>query len=347
MIKNTFLNGSRAIVEGAIYSGCRYYYGATRPFNKDILNYSSYRFPEVNGVFTQTESERSAIGMVIGSAISGARVLTSSTTEGIFALDDGFSYLCGMELPCVIANIMSGKLGLRNYEPTQAGYSQAVRMGATTGDYKFIVLAPSTVQETYDLTIKAFELADKYRNPVMLLLDSALSENNQNIEINSQLLSPDYIEKKEWKIDGASNRDPIQYKSYHDDENKYKKFYDKFKMIENETIYEEFMTEDAEHIYISFGLLAEIVKENVIKQREKGIKAGFFRPISLMPFPKKRINELSKRVEKMTVIESNSGLMYYDILNIVDDKNKIDFWGDSEINSSFRKISANLMEGTV
>lgn len=347
MTKNTFLNGSRAIVEGAIYSGCRYYYGATRPFNKDILNYSSYRFPEVNGVFTQTESERSAIGMVIGSAISGARVLTSSTTEGIFALDDGFSYLCGMELPCVIANIMSGKLGLRNYEPTQAGYSQAVRSGMSAGDYSFIVLAPSTVQETYDLTIKAFELADKYRNPVMLLLDSALSQNNQNLQIHSQLLSPDYVEKKDWKLDGASSREPRKYKVYHDDDYKYKKFSDKFKMLESETLYEEFMTEDAEHIYIAFGLLAEIVKENVIKQREKGIKTGLFRPISLLPFPKERLNELSKRVQKITVIESNSGLMLYDILNIVEDKNKVKFFGDFETNSSFRKISSQLEKGII
>jgi 2-oxoglutarate ferredoxin oxidoreductase subunit alpha len=345
-MKKTFLNGSKAVVEGAIYSGCRYYYGATRPFNKDILNYSSYRFSEVNGVFTQTESERAAIGMLIGSAISGARVLTSSTTEGIFALDEGFSYLCGMEIPCVITNIMSGKLGLRNYEPTQSGYGQAVR-GGTSGDYKFIVLAPSTVQETYDLTIKAFDLSDKYRNPVMLLLDSALSQNSQNVYINSELLSPDYFENKDWKLDGANDRDARTYKVYHDNDYKYKKFSDKFKMIENESLCEEFMTEDAEHIYIAFGLLSEVVKDNVIKQREKGIKSGLFRPISLLPFPKKQLFEISKKVSKITVIESNSGLMLYDVLNIVEDKNKVTFFGDFELSSSFRKISLDLEEGII
>ncbi|MFN8577376.1 MAG: 3-methyl-2-oxobutanoate dehydrogenase subunit beta [Candidatus Sericytochromatia bacterium] len=271
-MKKTFLNGSKAVVEGSIYSGCRYYYGATRPFNKDILNYSSYRFSEVNGIFTQTENERAAIGMVIGSSISGARVLTSSTTEGIFALDEGFSYLCGMEISCVITNIMSGKLGLRNYEPTQSGYGQAVR-GGTSGDYKFIVLAPSTVQETYDLTIKAFDLSDKYRNPVMLLLDSALSQNYQNIDINENLLSPDYFENKNWKLDGAENREHRTYKVYHDNDYKYKKFSDKFKMIENEVIFEEFMTEDAEHLYIAFGL-SELVKR-ILLNKGKGIKIRF------------------------------------------------------------------------
>lgn len=345
-MKKKFLNGSKAVVEGAIYSGCRYYYGAARPFNRDILNYSSSRFSEVNGVFTQAESDRAALGMVIGSAVAGARVLTSSTTEGISAMEEGFAYLCGMEIPCVITNIMSGKLGFRNYEPTQSGYGQAVRSG-TSSDYKFIVLAPSTVQEVYDLTTKAFELADNYRNPVMILMDSALAQNTQNIEIHSSLLSPDNIENKTWKLSGAENRQPNIYKLYNDNEYIYKKFSEKFKDIKSEVIYEEFMTEDAEHLYISFGLLSEIVKENIIKQREKGIKSGLFRPISLSPFPKEQLLKISQKVKNITVVESNSGLMLYDVLNSVEDKNKVKFCGDYELSSGFRKISLNLEKGLI
>lgn len=343
-MKKVFINGSKALIEGSVYSGCRYYYGSPRAINRHILHYSSYRFPEVNGFFTQTESERSAIGMLIGSAISGARVLTSSTTDGIAAMEEGFAYLCGMEIPCVIANIMSGKMGFKNFEPTQSGYGQAVR-GGTSGDYKFIVLAPSSVQDVYNLTIKAFELADKYKNPVMILMDSALAQNYQNTEINTELLSPDNFKKKEWTLTGAENREPNQYKLYHDADYKLKKFAEKFKDIDNEVILEEFMTEDAEHIYIAFGMVAEIVRENVIKQREKGMKVGLFRPITLSPFPKEKLLDISKRVDKITVVESNTGLMLYDVLNIVEDKKKVSFIGDTYLSSGFREISLELEKG--
>ncbi len=345
-MKNVFLDGGKAIVEGSVYAGCRYCYGVPRALNKNILNHSSYRFPEVNGFFTQVESERSAIGMVIGSAMSGARVLTSSVTDGIGAMEEGFPYLCGMEIPCVIANIMSGKMGLRNFEATQSGYGQAVR-GGTSGDYKFIVLAPSSVQDTYDLTIKAFQLTEKYRNPVMILIDSAVIQNYQNISINETLLSPDNFIKKDWTVSGAENRNPNIYKLYHDNDYKFKTFADKFKSMENEAITENFMTDDAEHIYIAFGMIAEIVKENVIKQREKGIKSGLFRPITLSPFPKKQLLELSEKISKITVVESNSGLMLYDILNIIDDKNKVSFIGDSYLSSGFKHISLELEKGLI
>ena len=343
-MKKFFTDGSKALIEGAVYAGCRYYYGSPRALNKHILNHASYRFPEVNGFFTQTESERSAIGMLIGSAMSGARVLTSSTTEGIAAMEEGFSYLCGMEVPCVIANIMSGKMGFRNFEPTQSGYGQAVR-GGTSGDYKFIVLAPSSVQDVYDVTVKAFALTEKYLNPVMILMDSALVQNYQNIQINTELLSPNNFQKKGWILSGAENREPNIYKLYSDSDSKFKKFSEKFKSIENESMFESFMTEDAEHIYIAFGMIAEIVRENVLKQREKGIKTGLFRPITLSPFPKTELFNLSEKVQKITVVESNSGLMLYDILNIVEDKKKVSFIGDSYLASGFRQISLELEKG--
>jgi 2-oxoglutarate ferredoxin oxidoreductase subunit alpha len=336
--KKVFLSGNKAIAEGAIYSGCRYYYSAPKPINNEIIKYMSTRMAEVNGIFIQADNEKHAIGLTLGSAVAGGRVLTSSITEGISAMEEGFSYLCGMELPCVIANIMSGRFGLRSFEATQAGYIQAVRGGAS-GGHKFLVLAPHNVQEVYDLTIKAFELADKYRNPVMLLLDSNLALMNEGLNIDKDLLHPDKLPIKNWKLDGAKNREANIYKSYNEDSSKkYQDLIIKFKELEKEVLYEEFMTEDAEEIIIAFGSVARIIKEGIIKSRIIGKKIGLFRPISLNPFPKNELLKLSEKVKKITVVELNSGLMYSDVINIVGNKVEVSLLGESENLLGFRKI---------
>jgi 2-oxoglutarate ferredoxin oxidoreductase subunit alpha len=339
MKKKMFLSGSKAMAEGAIYAGCRYYYGTPKILNNEIVRYMANRMPEVNGIFVQSENERSAISMVLGSSIAGARVLTTTTTEGIAAMDEGFSYLCGMQLPCVIGNIMSGRFGLRNFEPTQAGYIQAVRGGAA-GNYKFIVLAPHTVQEVYDLTIQAFELADKYRNPVMLLIDSALVQATEGLEIETELLHPDLLSEKPWKLSGAKDRAPVIYKGFHPDNSEiYKNIFAKFKEMESETSAEQFMLEDAEEVVVAFGLIAKIVKGEIIKARQNGRKIGLFRPISLSPFPKEQLREATKNARSIKVIEANTGSMYLDIVNIIDkEKIAVSFLGESESLIGFRNI---------
>lgn len=343
MKKKVFLSGGRALAEGAIFAGCRYYYGAPRIINNEILKYMSTRLPEVNGIFVQAENERSAIGMVLGSSVSGAKVFTSTTTEGISSLEEGFSSLCGMELPCVICNIMTGRFGLRNFQPTQAGYMHSVG-GGSTGGYKFIVLAPHSVQECYELGIKAFELADKYRNPVMVILDSALAQLTEVIEIEKDLQPPDKDDKKSWKLSGSKGRESKVFKSYHPDGSEiYKNIFGKFKALENETFIESFMIDDAEEIVISFGLTAKILKGYIIDAREKGRKIGLFRPISLSPFPKQLLKKVSEKADKIIVVEANTGAMYLDIVNIVD--KKVSFFGESEELIGFRNIIKGFEKG--
>ncbi|MBC7474305.1 MAG: 3-methyl-2-oxobutanoate dehydrogenase subunit beta [Candidatus Sericytochromatia bacterium] len=346
-MKKVFISGNKAFAEGAIYAGCRYYYGVPRSINNEILKYMSVRMPEVNGVFTQSENERSAISMVLGSSVAGARVLTSSITDGISAMDEVLNYMCGLELPCVVGNIMSGKFGLKNLEPTQSGYAQAVKSNLS-GYSKFIVLAPHTVQETYQLTAKAFDLADKYRNPVIVLMDSALAQLNEQIEIEENLLSPEIV-KKDWKVgNNENNKNFNVFKSYHDDEsNKYTDILAKFKLIESESLYESFMVEDADEIIISFGLIAKIAKGIVINERQKGRKIGLFRPISLSPFPKEALRSIANKVNKITVLESNSGSMYSDVCKILDNNKKISFFGESEYLSGFRKVIKEFEKGIV
>lgn len=341
MKKKVFFSGSKAFVEGSIYAGCRYYYGCPSILNSLILNNMSVRLPEVNGIFVQAENDASAINMALGSSISGGQVLVSATTDGIFSMQNGLNYLCGLEIPCVIGNIMSGRFGLRNYEPTQSGYIQAVR-GRESVNYKSIVLAPHTVQEMYDIAIKAFELTNKYRNPVIVLFDSALSQMEEKLEIEIEIPILD-LEKKSWHLTGAKNRKPNIYKSYqNDNSDKFKTIFEKFGLLKNETMAEEFMTEDAEEIIIAFGLMAKIIKGFIISARANGRKIGLFRPITISPFPKKELISLSNRVKKFTVVEANRGSMYIDVINILQKVGKEDlnvsFLGETESSIGFRNI---------
>ncbi|MFN4150526.1 MAG: 3-methyl-2-oxobutanoate dehydrogenase subunit beta [Candidatus Sericytochromatia bacterium] len=343
MKKKAFLSGSKAIAEGALYAGCRYYYSSPKPINNELVKYLSVRMPEVNGVFVQAENERIASGMLIGSSVAGARVMTSSITEGISAMEEGLSYLCGMELPCVIVNIMSGRFGLRSFEANQEGYSQAVR--GASAIHKFIVLAPHNVQEAYDLTIKAFELADKYKSPVMILIDSDLALLQEGLEIDTELMTPDLLPEKDWKLSGSENRKAITYKSYQDDlSDKYSLLQSKFKQMEQEVLFEEFMTENAEELIVAFGSLAGAIKETILELNENGKKVGLIRPISLVPFPKNIVAEISNKYKKITVVESNSGLMFSDVLNNAKNKNNIFHINESDSVFGFRQILTKLRE---
>ncbi|MEK7433606.1 MAG: 3-methyl-2-oxobutanoate dehydrogenase subunit beta [Cyanobacteriota bacterium] len=338
MKKKVFFNGSKAVAEGSIYAGCRYYYSTPKPINNEIIEYMSYRMPEVNGVFVQSENEKSVIGMVIGSSVAGQRVMTSSTTEGISSMLEGINYMSAMELPSVVISIMYGRNGIINYEQGQYGYADFIKSSSHINN-KFIVFAPYSAQSAYDLTIKASELADKYRNPVVILLDVYLAVKGECIEIFQELLHPDSIDEKDWKLNGAKNREPLIYKNFYgEDLTKYKAIMKKIKLMETEEIYEEFHTEDAEELVVAFGSFSENIKGYINELREKGRKIGLFVPVSLSPFPRNRLIELAEKVKKITVTEVNTGFMYSDIINIVRYKTELDFIGETEDIVGFREV---------
>ncbi|MFN8672628.1 MAG: hypothetical protein U0457_11195 [Candidatus Sericytochromatia bacterium] len=338
MKKKAFLNGGQAVAEGSVYSGCRYYYSVPKPYNNQIIEYMSYRMPEVNGVFIQAENERTAIGMVIGSSVAGERVMTSSITESVSSMLEGINYMSAMELPCVIVSIMYGRDGIINYEHGQYGYSDFVKSSSHINN-KHIVLAPNSAQSVYDLTIKAYELADKYRNPVIVLLDSYLTIRSESIDVFNELLSPDKIEEKNWKLDGAKNREPRVLKNFQGDNfDRYKKIMKKISSMEHEYFHEEYFTEDAEEIIIAFGSFSKNILGYVHELRKKGKKIGIFIPLSLSPFPQNRLIELAKKAKKITVTEVNTGFLYSDILNILRENITIDFVGETDEIIGFREV---------
>ncbi|MFH0925681.1 MAG: 3-methyl-2-oxobutanoate dehydrogenase subunit VorB, partial [bacterium] len=325
------MKGNEALAEAAIYAGCRFYFGYPITPQNEIPAYMAKRMPEVNGTFLQAESEIAAINMVYGAVACGARAMTTSSSPGISLKQEGISYLVGAELPAVIANVSRGGPGLGNIAPSQADYFQATK-GGGHGDYKMLVYAPSTLQETVDLTILAFNRADFYRNPVMILSDGILGQMMEPIEFKSFLpnnSSPSnhlhkeeeinvYSNNKPWALTGAKGRKPNVIKSLYLDEGilearnfiiseKYER------MKKDEVKFEEFGTEDADLIVVAFGSCARIVKASIAMAREAGNKVGLLRPITLFPFPKRRLEQLSKKCKSFLVIEMNMGQMIEDV----------------------------------
>ncbi len=316
MNKKTLLKGNIALCEGAISAGCVAYFGYPITPQNEVSAYMSKRMPELGRIFLQSESELSAINMVFGVAVSGKRAMTSSSSPGISLMQEGISYLAGCELPCVIANIARGGPGLGNISGSQADYFQSVK-GGGHGDYKMITLAPSSVQEMYDLTFLAFELADKYRNPVMILSDGYLGQMMEPVAIqNEELKIKNY--NKDWILDGCAGREPRKIRSLFMGEGELEEFnwklHRKYKEIENNEVrHEEYKTEDAEFLIVAFGISARICKSTIEIARKEGLKIGLIRPITLWPFPEKQIKENTKKVKKIITVEMNLGQMVEDV----------------------------------
>ncbi len=315
MSEKVLMKGNEAIAEAAIKAGCMHYFGYPITPQTEIAAYMAKRMPKVGGVFLQAESEVSAINMVYGVAAAGFRVMTSSSSPGVSLKQEGISYMAGSDLPGLIVNVQRGGPGLGGIQPSQADYFQATK-GGGHGDYRLIVLAPASVQEMADLTIKAFDLSDKYRVPAMLLADGTMGQMMEPVEIPEVNTTP--VEKP-WALKGTKcerNHNIVNslfLKPEVLEQTNFERF-ERYKQIEeNECMYESFMMEDAEYCVVAFGIAARVSKNAVVAARKAGIKVGLIRPITLWPFPKDALKEASKQVKGFLSVELSMGQMIEDV----------------------------------
>jgi len=329
-MEKRFMTGNEAIAEAAIQAGCRHFFGYPITPQSEIPEYMSKRLPEIGGVYLQAESEVAAINMLFGAAGAGGRVMTSSSSPGISLMQEGISYLAGAELPCVIVNIMRGGPGLGGIQPSQSDYFQATK-GGGHGDYHLLVLAPHTVQEAVSLTMESFYLADKYRNPVMVLGDGYLGQMMEPVKFEKATTHGE-LPAKEWILTGAKDRPPRVIKSLYLNPEALEKHNLKInrkihEMIKSEVRVETYLVEDAEIVIAAFGIAARIAKTAIKALREKGVKVGLVRPITVFPFPYKTFEEITERVGKVLVVEMNLGQMLEDVRLGVCGKAEIRFYG--------------------
>ena len=315
MADKVLMKGNEAIAEAAIIAGCRHYFGYPITPQTEIAAYMAKRLPKIGGVFLQAESEVAAINMVYGVAATGTRVMTSSSSPGISLKSEGLSYLAGADLPSLVVNVQRGGPGLGGIQPSQADYFQATK-GCGHGDYRMIVLAPSSVQEMASLTIKGFDLADKYRMTSMILADGTLGQMMEPVSLEEALVN-DY--DKSWAVTGTEmkrKKNLINSLSLVPEELEKLNFerYEKYKVVEeNEVMYEEYMMDDAEVCVCAFGITARIAKNAIAMARAKGVKAGLIRPITLWPFPSKVLEVAADKVKGFVCVEMSMGQMIEDV----------------------------------
>ena len=315
MAERVLMKGNEAIAEAAIRSGCRHYFGYPITPQTEVAAYMAKRMPKIDGVFLQAESEIASINMVYGAAAAGMRVMTSSSSPGISLMGEGLSYIAGSDVPAFVVNVQRGGPGLGGIQPSQSDYFQATK-GGGHGDYHMIVLAPASVQEMASLTVKGFNLADKYSMIAMILADGTIGQMMEPISfedveiehydkpwaltgtqcqrrhniVNSLYLQPDVLEKKNFER------------------------YEKYRTVEeNEALHESYMMDDAEICVVAFGIASRVAKNAVVAARAEGIKAGLIRPITLWPFPKKALSEAADQVKSFLSVELSMGQMVEDI----------------------------------
>lgn len=327
--EKVLLRGSEAIGEAALRAGCRCYFGYPITPQNELPEYMSRRMAQLPGkIFLQSESELAAINMVFGASAAGARVMTSSSSPGVSLMQEGISYLAACEFPAVIVNIIRGGPGLGNIAPAQSDYFQATR-GGGHGDYRCIVLAPAYLQEAVDLTYRAFDLADEYRLPVIVVGDGMLGQMMEPV-----VLPPfrQDLPKREWAITGAGNGPSRFIRSLlldvHVEEAHNWKLYRKYQRIERkEPRSDSYATEDAELVVVAYGTAARIAKGAVKRLRGKSMKVGLFRPITLWPFPSAALVELAETVRKFVVFEMSMGQMIEDVKLALNGKVPVDLYG--------------------
>lgn len=325
------MKGNEALAEAAIRVGCDAYFGYPITPQSEILEYLTKEAKARTGmVVLQAESEVASINMIYGAAGTGKRVMTSSSSPGISLMQEGISYIACAELPCLLVNVVRGGPGLGTIQPSQGDYFQAVK-GGGHGDYKLIVLAPSTVQEMVDHVKLGFELAFKWRNPVMILTDGALGQMMEKVELFEQMKRTEEI--PDWATVGKpKNRERNIITTLHIESEKMQvinlHLQDKYKKIEAEEIrYEATNCEDAEVVLVAFGLTARICQKAASLAREKGIKVGVFRPITAYPYPYQQLKEITKDAKGILTVEMNAGQMVEDVRLAVGGKIPVDFLG--------------------
>lgn len=341
--KKILISGNEAIAKGAIEAGCYFYAGYPITPQNELTAYMAHHLPEEKGVFIQAESELAAINMVYGASAAGARAMTSSSGPGMSLKQEGISYIAGAQLPAVIVNIMRGGPGLGNIAPSQSDYFQATR-GGGHGDYRSLVLAPASVQEAYELMFTAFDLADLYRNPVIILGDGILGQMMEPVRVRSSefgarskgLPTPNSkLPTKPWALTGCKGRKPNIVKSFYIKDGGLeeanlalqKKY---VQMRKKEQRWEELFIKDAEVILVAYGTMARIAKSVVLRLRDKGKKIGLIRPVSLWPFPEKAFQKFltpNPKLRTFLAIEMSYGQMLEDVKLAVNGRAPVEFFG--------------------
>jgi pyruvate/2-oxoacid:ferredoxin oxidoreductase alpha subunit len=320
--------GNVAIVKGAVLAGCRSYYGYPITPASEIAEYAALYIPQVGGTFVQAESEVAAINMVYGAAAAGERVMTGSSGPGMSLMQEGMSYIAGAELPCVIVDVVRGGPGLGNIAPEQSDYFAMVK-GGGHGNYKNLVLAPASVQEMADLTTLAFELADRYRNPAVILTDGFVGQMMEPIEL--EVTEPN-IPEKPWAVKGTAETrknlvssiflEPDELEAH------VRKLEAKYRLAQQmEQRFETYMAEDAEILLVGYGIVSRVLRSTVEQARAQGLRVGLFRPISLWPFPSKPLAEYAAKCRFVQAVELSTGQMVEDVRLAVGGKTPVEFYG--------------------
>ena len=336
MTRKQLMKGCEAISEAALRGGCRYFFGYPITPQNDIPEYMSFRLPQVGGVFLQAESELAAANMVYGAAGAGAKVMTSSSSPGISLKQEAISTIAAAELPCVIVNVMRGGPGIGGIQLSQGDYFQATK-GGGHGDYRLIVFGPDSVQETIDVMYEAFTLAEKYRNPVMVLVDGLIGQMMEPVTMPDFKTDEDLASDKPWAAtgwyEGCGKPRAILNTLYIEDgeleelHNRLQARYDQ--IIANEKRYEYYRTEDAQIILVAYGTISRVCRAAVDSLNAMGIKIGMVRPISLWPFPSEAIYEAIAKpsVQKVLTVEISSGQMVEDVRLAVNGAKTVEFLG--------------------
>lgn len=349
----TLMKGSEAIAEAAIRAGARFFFGYPITPQTEIPEYMSARMPEVGGCYLQAESEVAAINMVYGAAGTGARVITSSSSPGVSLKQEGISYCAGAQLPCVILNVMRGGPGLGSIQASQGDYSQATK-GGGNGDYHLLTYAPASIQEAIDIFSFAFDKAEQYRIPVMFLADGIMAQMMEPVEMPEMIDFKIDPEKKPWAATGwkpgddPAKRAVINSLFINTEEltvhnNKLQAIYKTIK--ENETMYETYLTEDADIVITAFGTVARIAKSAVNELRAQGIKVGLFRPITVWPYPYKELKETVKNAKAVLDVEANEGQMCEDVRLAVEGALPVHYFGHcGSLMPTTEEIKAKVLE---
>lgn len=344
MEERVLMKGNEALAEGAIRAGCRAFFGYPITPSSELAEYMARTMPKIGGVFVQAESELAAINMVYGGASTGARVMTASSGPGLSLKQEGISFIAEGELPCLIVNLSRGGPGLGGIQPSQADYFQATR-GGGHGDYRTLVLAPSGVQEMMDLAMEGYELADRYRTPVLIMAEGTLGQMMEPIIMREPVT--EFVDKP-WATTGCVGRKPNVVNTLHLDpeflEKRNRHLDAKYKEIQaNEQRAETFMMEDADLAVMAFGIIARIAKRSVMEARKQGIKVGLIRPITLWPFPERVVAGAARKVRRFLSIEVSMGQMVEDIRLAVNGQVPVDFYGRIGITPNPEELTREIM----
>lgn len=329
-MERSLMKGNEALAEAAIRCGCKCFFGYPITPQTELSAYMAKRMEKAGGVFLQAESEVAAINMVLGAAATGVRAMTSSSSPGVSLKAEGISYMAGSDLPAVIINVQRGGPGLGSIQPAQSDYFQATK-AVGHGDFHVMVLAPCSVQEMVDAVTLAFDKADQYRVPVMILADGLLGQMMEPVTFPEP--KTELPDKSDWAACGHKNERThnIVNSLFLDApllEAKVKERFERYKLIEeNETDAELYMCDDAELVVTAYGAAARVAKSAVTKARAEGIKVGLFRPKTLWPFPVKELNEAAKNAKKILDVEMSMGQMIYDVKLAVECRIPVEFYG--------------------